>query len=549
MNKFKKVEDHKDYAVMRHPNGHEIKVAKAPLSPKYRAQLAAMKIHKDEAPKQPSVKQYAEGGTVEEEAALQEQNKPIVINVGQPQLPDSMINPSAGSQFASQQPQMMSPVQHASSSPDSLPFGVTPESVAAATGSMQQQQPQMPARQLAESQEPQAAPQMQQEPTMVPQSNLQAGLGQTLAGIQQGAAAQGALGQAQSQAIDQSNASLMKAQKDFETNYSKLTEERAALQHDMDNFHIDPNRYIGSMSTGSKILTGIGLILGGQGASDMLQHAIDNDINAQKSELGKKENLLSFNLKKEGNLRDALATTKIMINDMLAHKLQQESAKAQSPIAQAAAKQAIGQLMIQNNAMLRQEAMLRTVNQLQREPASEGGKDRMGQLLPALRITNPDMAKEIEGRYVPGVGVADVPVTAEVRSNIIAKQTLADRAKDLYQWSQKHSGSLNPATIAEGKTKAAELQSMYRNAINGGVFKKGEQEFIDTIIDSDPTKFFNNIRTLPKLKEVIDSNASQLNFLKKANGLPTSNAEMLQETATKGGHTYVKVDGGWKLLK
>ena len=67
------------------------------------------------------------------------------------------------------------------------------------------------------------------------------------------------------------------------------------------------------MSTGKQIRTALGMIISGFGAKagqgnlayDMLQNNINRDIDSQKANLGKQQNLLTFAYKKYGNLNDA----------------------------------------------------------------------------------------------------------------------------------------------------------------------------------------------------------------------------------------------------
>lgn len=315
----------------------------------------------------------------------------------------------------------------------------------------------------------------------------------------------------------------------FKAHSDQLANDRKSLMDDIKNSHIDPNRYLGSMDTGRRIMTSIGLALSGMGnnptqVSDFLNKQIDRDIEAQKAELGKKQTLLDANFKEYGNMKDAMAMTRIQMMDIANDRMQAAAAKSNSAEAKLKAQQIGGQLDQGASQAMQQMAMNRMLMS-----GGQGSTDEHGipsdQYMNALRVMKPEMAKDLEGRIVPGVGVAKIPVPNDSRQTMIAKQTLAQQAQDFYDWAKKHSGDLSPESINTGKTKAAELQSLYRNAINGGVFKKGEQDFIDQIIDSDPTKFFNNIRVLPKLKEVMDSNNKQLNILKKAYQLPESDGK------------------------
>lgn len=375
----------------------------------------------------------------------------------------------------------------------------------------------------------------------------QTGMKQRLQGINAEAMATGKMGTNQAEALQQG----INTQQALDTNYTdqinKMNQERQHVLHDLDNQHIDANRYINNMSTGDRIRSSIGLILGGFGAVagqgnmayQTLQNNIIRDIDAQKANMSKSQNMLANNLAQFGNVRDAATWHQVMSNDIIAKQVQQQAAKMAPGLAQARAQQLVGQLNQDSSQKVAEMGMRRALM------GAAQGNPSSPQFLQMLRVMNPEMAKEMEGRLVPNGGpngepaYAQVPVPQPVRDNILGKQTLDARAKDLYQWASQHSGELSPSERNIGQTKAAELQSMYRNAINGGVFKKGEQEYIDKIISSDPAEFFNSIRVLPQLKTIIGSNAAQLNAVKQSIGLPVA-----QGTAPGGSYknpTFKKV--------
>lgn len=385
----------------------------------------------------------------------------------------------------------------------------------------------MPNPSLSQPQQPQDPYGMQQYA-----QTFTHGANMGVAGINNEATAIGQQGKVESQALGQSlqfQQDLMnhanQKMADNETEYNNFI-------HDIQNQHIDPSHYMKSLGVAGNIATGIGLILGGMGAGvtggenpalSMLNKNIDRDIAAQQAELGKKENLLSANMKHFGNIRDATAMTQAMQAGIVINQLKQAEANAKDPIAKARAQQAAGQLYMDKVAPnLRTVAMNQTL--MAGMQGTGNDTDKAAQMIQTYRLMGREQeAKALEERVIPGVGIAQVPVPREARDTIIAKQQLDRMGKDFYNWASQHSGSVNPSVVNEGKTKAAELQSLYRNSINGGVFKKGEQEFIDNIIDSDPTKFFNSIRVLPKLGEVIKNNQSQLDTLKNGYGLKNAN--------------------------
>ncbi len=534
LSKFRKTAHDDDSTTLRHYEGHEIRVSHKKLSKAMREQLHALptamakggevkkqpdsKWNPDEWMESKKSKKMADGGEVADQA-------PVTVNVQQPQVGAEAINPQAGmNSNIAQQPQI-NQVDPKSIAPDQ--FGVNPEQYAKdyeankiktglnqAVDNAVQTPPRQPAAQQQAPQDPYGTAAYSDSLMKGVQEQKSGILGEASAIRQQAIADQLAL-QKQAEA-QQHNVEA------YQSNFKELEDHRKGLSQAIQDQHIDPNHYMNSLGVGGKILTAVGLVLGGIGGGhgpnvgqQALDSLIDRDINAQKAELGKKENLLAANMKQYGNIREAADVTRIQMSDITANLLRQNAAKSSDPMAQARAQQAIGELDQKVAPLMAQMALKKTIAQ-----TAASGQGDTSQLISQLRVMNPEMAKEMESRYVPQMGMSQIPLTAEVRSSLLAKQQLGTALKELQDWSTKHSGSVDPATVNYGATKAAEIQSMYRNAINGGVFKKGEQEFIDNIIDSDPTKFFNSIRVAPKIKAVQETNESQLNSLKRSVGLP-----------------------------
>lgn len=628
LTKFRKSSSDKQSATLKHPDGHEIKIALSALSPKMRAELHALPMADGGSVPEPDKKKaeqaqreintpltseqmmanlksglgFAEGGTVKpvpgskypssegEYAPAMKENYGNVKadpgfskysgGMGAPKIANTrkmtdesanyadggevadnstvaseMTSPSSDSpekivaDAASQANTEAAPM--AESAPQSTPVPTAYDNIfnkaydqqaannpgqpdefterqatgvadqAAANQAFKSAQPPVEGN-LATQQTPLDGPSTM--PTQAPQAQdpytqmVSKGLGEQEAGIRGQAAAEGQLGRNQAETLNQQVEQQNNAMSDYKMHSDKIEDQRNAYQQDLANHHIDPNRYMGSFGTGDRIKLAIGMFLahgsGPNGTNPLMTYIdkmIDRDIDAQKAELGKKETLLSANMKHFGDLRDSTLMTNMMMKDTAATQLAAQAAQSSDPMAKAKAQIELGKLHSQNALLMSQLAASRTL----------GGANgnNIEQYLATMRVANPPVAKEVEARYVPGVGLASVPLSETVRGTLAAKQNLDERVKDMHDWAMKHSGTLNPAVVSEGKAKAAELQSMYRNAINGGVFKEGEQKFIDSIIDSDPTKFFNNIRVLPKLREVMASNRAQLDNLKRSYGI------------------------------
>lgn len=528
-----------DTAIFAHKDGHEIHVKKSALSPKMKADLEALVKTK-----------MAKGGEVKQSNPKLEESKKLPPMADGGDVADSIpIN--------LQNPEVNPPSQDVPppQDPGEQPYGTVPgqnllEQPLAGVGQAPQVAPPAlpPVQHVAETAQAAQlsdAPPEPSGPAQMPQTKApeQAGLGAVSQGVAGGiqeqrqgieqeakAKSQAAEGTANALAAGQINKDM--ADSHYQEQLSSLEQERQALNHDIQNQHIKPDQYISDMSVPGKLMTGIGLILGGIGggltgqenpAMKFLQAQIDRNIHAQTAELGKKENLLSANMRQFGNIQQARDFTRVQNNDMIKNMIDQAAAKAGTPMAQAEALKAKGQLDQQSGMLMAKLGAMNTIN------SPKAGQGDISSALQTLRFTDPEQAKEIEGRLVPGVGIGNVPVPSDIRSKILAHQQLDERAKDLYKWASDHTGSLNPKDIAVGKEKALALQSLYREGTLGTVYKAGEQPLLDKVVGSDPTSFFNSMSNLPKLKEVVESNGALFGKLKNQYGIRPLAGQQQQE--------------------
>ncbi len=178
-------------------------------------------------------------------------------------------------------------------------------------------------------------------------------VGQQLAGFNQAANAQGQLGNENARIAQQQGHAQASLAADANNKMQGYMEDYDKAMQDYKDGHINPNHYAESMGSVGKVKTAIGLMLGGIGggltgqenpALKFLNQQIERDIDAQKTDLGKKANLLTANLHKMGNLKDATEMTRAMMMGIQASQFQEAAAKAQGPMARATALQEAGKL-------------------------------------------------------------------------------------------------------------------------------------------------------------------------------------------------------------
>lgn len=230
----------------------------------------------------------------------------------------------------------------------------------------------------------------------------------------------------QAKLYEQQAADLQKNENARLAELNKLDQETATLQKDIATQKIDPSRIWTNASTGNRVTAGISLLLGGlsQGltgaksnpAMDVINNAIDRDIDAQKAELGKKQNLLSLNLQKYGRLDQAFQATKMQIMAVTQAQINQQAAKMGSKQALAAAQVATGQMDVQLAMLKNQLASAYAKDQMMNKPEGLTAKDLMkldqetrsrmvqmpnGNYMEAFNEKSADEVKKAQGKFIP----------------------------------------------------------------------------------------------------------------------------------------------------
>jgi|GEM_PF-4955909 len=250
-----------------------------------------------------------------------------------------------------------------------------------ASGDEEEETPEAP----ASSPETPAAPAAPANPLLAgaqnPMGFMAQAYGQQAAGIQGQAKAQEQMADAQSKALEQYQAQIEAQAKFHQQNIDKLNQEQEQLFQQVQNGKVDPDRYWSNLTTGGKVAASIGVILGGIGAGlthgpnqalQVLQNAIERDIESQKADLGKKQNLYSMNMQRYQNENQADAATRLQMNTMLQAKVQQAAARAGSPFAQAQAQMLLGQLKQQQIPLIQSFAKMQTDAQLYGSGSGKG---------------------------------------------------------------------------------------------------------------------------------------------------------------------------------
>lgn len=395
-----------------------------------------------------------------------------------------------------------------------------------------------------------------------PEGTFLKGYQESLYGLQGEAQARGQLGEQQAQQHEEAAQAQQKALDSYQQTFQGLNQERDNLIHDINNSYVSPDKFWkGDPTTGegghSKIAAGIGMILAGfnptnrpNAAIEFLNTQMNRSLEAQAKNLQTKDNLLAHNLQQFGNLRDAATFSRIQMQDIAAHQLDAAAGQAAGPVAKAQAMKASGDLRMQAANQMRTFAMQRAMMGLAN--STGGSPNAIGQMISQLRVWNPEAAKEMEGRYVPNIGLASVPIPNDVRQQIVAHKSVNDLMNTSLEFSRQHAGTLSPTLRNQAETIQQQLIGSIKQAQHDGVYKPSEAEFLIGQIGGSPASFMAKINSVPKLRQLQQIKQQEFSNLMNTYGLPNqqlphSNANE-GKTGTLPDGTKVKMVNG-KLVK
>lgn len=172
------------------------------------------------------------------------------------------------------------------------------------------------------------------------------------------------------------------AVKNLNMERQRLQEEGEYLRKTTEDFRekaekgeIDPNRFWGSKSTGNKIASVIGLILGGAGsggnaannaALNIINKQIQRDITAQQADMSKNMNMYKINLQRYKDNFLARQATEMQMKSAITGQISAQAARTNSKMAKHQSNQMIGAMKnqfltqkIQLEQMQHQKAMQR----------------------------------------------------------------------------------------------------------------------------------------------------------------------------------------------
>ncbi len=387
---------------------------------------------------------------------------------------------------------------------------------------------------------------------------MQSGYQQRLQGIEQQKEATQQLADDQAQIMQRRVEAQQLANNEYKSKFDALEAERQNHIADIQAGYIDPQKY---WKNHSKVASAIGMIIAGfnpterpNAAIDFLKYQMDQNLEAQKQNLGMKQNLLSANLRHFGNLRDAMEMTKVMQNDVMQHELQAAAAKANNPAAAAAAMDAAGKLKMESAQLFPQIAMRQAMAGLASNTnpqQSTAAAEHLAQMREAMG--DHAGAKAMRERIVPGVGVSSIPVPENIREQITGYQNTLQQLKDVVNFRKQHPGAqFSPTDRQKAETLMLNLGNQIRVAEKMGVFKESEANLMVGMLGKSPASFFAALNTDPKIKEMLRLKEHEHNQMLKSYGLPqqtTTEQKMDPQAALKWAKANPKDPRAKQILK
>ena len=319
-----------------------------------------------------------------------------------------------------------------------------------------------------------------------------------------------------------------------------------ALMQAYESKKIDPDRYIKNMDTGAKIQQGIALVLGGIGAGltggenlalKMLSQKIDADIKAQQEDKSAAMNLWKMNKESLGDSMAANLATQNQLYKGLQFKMMQSASKANSQVAMARAQAAnavIQQGIDQNNMKL---SLIMSPN--------GGDEASFVKKNSAMKMFYPEMAKENDDKYIPGVGVASVKPTEKDRERIASADVANKQITELQALATQ--GLRVPGTVSSGvlEAKMTGLMMTLKTVEDLGVIQGADMDLLKSMIGSPGSMLTDKaIAQLGATKQKVELQKNGL-----IDKLGVKPFKQKQEISMMGGVQYMKVPGGWKKVQ
>ena len=312
-----------------------------------------------------------------------------------------------------------------------------------------------------------------------------------------------------------------------------ISQKRDAMIADYQNGKVDPNRVWNNMTTGNKVLAGISLALSGLGsgltgqdnlALKVITSSIDRDIDAQKSELGKKANLISQYTQEYRDVESASLATKLALTTTAKAQVDAVAARAVGPLAQANALKLKGQLADQESAYAYQLAQRQATLNLYGGQAN--AKD--------LSMLSPDDRKRVVTLPSGHPAMAKDEKAAEAYGKVAEAHASIDQQVQAFKRFQQEHGRTIPFSDADKEGERIQKSLILSMGELKGLTRfTGEEEKLYNNLVENPGAWRQSNAT-KAIDQIADINNAHLNEAAKNNLIGVNPTKVSKATTRLG---------------
>jgi len=599
LSKFSKVDSDDKCTTLAHPNGHMIKVAHKGLSKELKKQLEELPVSKAAGgPLEPRSGSHSRGAGVAKAAKPQGMaenafTEPDQQNSAQPPLgfkqeqsseeryqahQDTLVPPKWSRSTAEQYPPCINPSckSYGSSHPNCRCYGGIPEHVYAEGGDVKSDHfcsEDRPHKEGCEYFKDGGESGSESDKLAAAKQEIEAENPAGAAPINPNPEVSGGPAVPAPPEAPAPIDPYAQADQDAKNTEQWMHDQSNKFYSDVDAGHIAPETYgdyFAKRDLGGKLSTLFGLMISGAGAGlaggpnevmGMMDNEIKRDLEAQEKSAENKRSLMSINgenlnkMAAAGHLGAETRQMKIaMAQDQANYMYYNKFAKYVNGLPPGSPQQAQAQqqLLAMGNAMTQQKASAfaqaaraNAVSKVMGNLTGGGGGQLNTQILTsglAGEELKP-LGQDIEAKTVPGfAGQASAPMSSSEKDELRNGATFDSAMKDLEDWVKQHPKGALPGSPEDkrGRALAGIVQGKFREATKGGVYKSGEQDFINKLVPEDPTQLFNAYRVLPKIQSVRKEMANQTDAKARSYGLKGYSG--FQQEKKESGGTIERLD-------
>lgn len=355
--------------------------------------------------------------------------------------------------------------------------------------------------------------------------------------IKMGAQAQARGFEQQAKVQEQLVNDLKQAEIKTQERLAPIEEKSRILYDSIMNDKVDPNRVWNQSSTANKIVSVFSILMSGIGsgiaggtqrnmALDVLDNAINQDIDAQKANIRKKESLYSENLRLLGDERQAALATKSQLLSVAQAQIQAIGLKTNSQEAKAKELSALGQIEMQKAQIRQQLQKDQVVSQM-----AGGGTSMSDAQIQQMPEEIRKRAVKVGGKYVLAL---DDQAAKSSREIIGSHDSMMSNLDELINLRKQYGAETIPGPVkAKMQNIASNLELAMKESKKLGTLDAGAERYMKKIV-ADPTSYTFALDSYKALKEVQNK---ETNAKLKALGvnIPEGSYQNTVERVTKDG--------------